>query len=241
MFVPWTSQRLNYPHSSEMIWHFDNRICDLVQQVNAIINLDNPWNWWPEEEIKWPILPDIDSLLKKYRKNNREKTPYLDCLYSLEIFKIEWRWSGFTYFTTPDNSVYVELYNDANYYLSLQYDWKIIWYIWFNINEDWNIFVVQLQWAKFIRQEWGEKVTIPHNNYLKSIQWRLLLVRGLEDFSKKSWFTWIIKIQSAEQNWWYSICGERNPWERWYNAYDQVAIDMWYYWNPNNNYSKTID
>jgi len=145
-------------------------------------------------------------------------------------------WWCYHYIKSESWANHSELYNDAQYFFALDYDWLTIAYVWFNLDENWNSEIVQIQWAKLVWKNFSQK--IEHNWFLKNFKWKEYLVSELVAFLKKNSIWNKLKIQSAKNNSWLEVSSHANriPWWRWYKTYDQVAKDLWFKWDSQNWY-----
>ena len=233
-------KEVTYPHQSSDLWWFHERVWEVRSELMNVLS--------GKEQMS--------DIMQSFSFDAGEKVPYHFDGFWTQIFSIPYNWFDkssddydacfdafwhwFTYFPTNQADTYVELYNDAKYYLWLKYEGRYIAFIWFKLSDTNTIMVTQIQWARFVKRTQDKHDKIPHNNYLKWIRWRHLLLHLLEQKVCELGFNWTIAVQSAYNNWWFNICWHREPGEKWFEAYDQIALDMWYEWEASMNYRKEI-
>lgn len=194
-------------------------MCKVWKQVGNILQ----YSWLIEKYLKlWAILTPMKCNTISFKVN---------------LWDFGWRY----HFIRSENGVnHAELFNDAEYYLALDYDGITIAFAWFCIREAWVIEVVQLQWAKLF---WGNYDTkLKHNWFLKDFNWREYLIEELLAYIRYYEIWNKLKIQSAKNNPWLEISSYVNcqPGSRWYEAYDRVALDLGFSWTPEKWYEREI-
>lgn len=120
--------------------------------------------------------------------------------------------------------LWTEIYPDSDFMVSINYEDFPIWFLGFNINEDGDTEIIQIQWTRIIdktRTFYSKK-----HHFLSGFDWEKVLVHFFEDYLLDSNFTWKIIIQCAENNSYYNKKNiKKEIFDRRYNT---TAIDLWY-------------
>ncbi len=167
------------------------------------------------------LLRYPSQIIEKY-KYRKLKEEFLK-RFSLRI----WFWWE-NYYVQSDTKIYWktskdEIMADWNNTIFLFFEDKPVAFVSIK-NYNWNIIVIeQIQWIN-----WENK-----HFEIEWFDWKKFFVEIVEIISKKLWFNkvWIIPANFSKWLIFHHLFDRHHEFEKWwkyYNIYDQVAIDMWF-------------